>query len=376
MKQHADSGVLFMLKFDSSTEFPMPRILIIAKRNDMHSDAVSWGLNALGHEAVVWYWEDFPKNDSAGLWISNSEMDAFVLKTGFTRCSIPFDVIWVRRSGAPVPVPDSHPDDVAVITTEANRFLNGILPLLGHSQTRWVNHPDAEFRGRDKVHQLCTARTLGFRVPETFIGNDIGAVREFFRRHPAGIVHKSFAPHAWDNEDGSSTVSRTSQITAVHLEREFAVRGCPAIYQAKVEKKHELRITVIGDSVFAAVIDSQRDGPTIDWRHEGGAGRTNLTRTELAPEMAERCRALCRQLGLAFGCIDLIVTPSDEVVFLEINCAGQFLFKELVDPQLPMLDRFCRFLIHGDESLAGQDEPTLRFADFRASLAPAVHEVQ
>ncbi len=355
----------------------MPRILIIAKRNDVHMKAVSWGLHVLGHEAVIWYWDDFPRNDLLGVWIGEDKPDRFALTTGSVHSAAPFDVIWVRRRKEPVAMAASHPDDLGVIATQSTQFLATLLPLLGHAGTRWVNHPDAEFRGRDKAHQLAAARALGFPIPDTYIGNDIAAVRELLARHPGGIVHKSFTPHSWDNEDGSATFSRTSQLGATHLEREFAVRACPAIYQAKVEKKHELRVTVIGNKVIAALIDSQRDGPTVDWRMEGGAGVSNLAATELAPEIADRCRSLCRRLGLAFGCIDLIVTPRDEVVFLEINCAGQFLFKESVDPRLPMLDSFCRFLVHGDAD-TGAGEAPLRFADFIASTvsgAPAADRV-
>jgi hypothetical protein len=38
------------------------------------------------------------------------------------------------------------------------------------------------------------------------------------------------------------------------------------------------------------------------------------------------------------------VTPDGEVVFLEVNEAGQFVFNESVDPSIPMLDAFCRYL--------------------------------
>ena len=51
-----------------------------------------------------------------------------------------------------------------------------------------------------------------------------------------------------------------------------AVRACPGIYQQRIEKRHELRLTVMGQAAIAALIDSQRDGPSIDWRTEGGRG--------------------------------------------------------------------------------------------------------
>lgn len=261
----------------------------------------------------------------------------------------------------------SHPDDLPVIEKESSLFLDNILPMIGHSGTRWINHPQADERAKSKTHQLQTARELGFLIPDTLMGNDIAAVRKFVMDHPEGVVHKSFYPHVWHNEDGSQTNNRTAEITAAQLEHTFAVQACPSIYQAKVEKKHELRVTVMGDSVLASKIDSQRDGPTIDWRHEGGLGHDNLNYSELSKDVKDRCRALCRQLGLAFGCIDLIVTPEDEFVFLEINRIGQFLFNEVADAEIPMLDTFCRFLIGGEPSYVEEAIPRLRLAEFLAS---------
>jgi hypothetical protein len=343
------------------------KILIIAARNDTHLSAVNWGLTKLGNAPTIWHWEDFPKKDSASLWMGQDGTDRFSLNNREFNHVEPFDVIWVRRRGEPQAMAGSHPDDLPVIEKESSLFLDNILPMIGHSETRWINHPHADERAKSKGHQLQAARMLGFLIPDTLMGNDIAAVRKFFTDHPGGIVHKSFYPHGWNNEDGSRTNNCTAAISAAQLEHSFPIQACPSIYQAKIEKKHELRVTAMGDSILASQIDSQRDGPTIDWRHEGGLGHDNLTYTELSKDVADRCRALCRQLDLAFGCIDLIVTPEDEIVFLEINRIGQFLFNEVADPNIPMLDTFCRFLIGGAPGTVEDTIPRLRFAEFLAS---------
>jgi glutathione synthase/RimK-type ligase-like ATP-grasp enzyme len=347
----------------------MPKILIIAKHDDPHSEAVVFGLKKIGQKPIIWYWEDFPRFDSATLWINAKEkqQDNVLLNLKSDQNIDKFDVIWLRRRGDPIAIKGSHPDDVEIIHKESKLFIRNILPILGHSETRWINHPDAEDRAILKTTQLYTARMLGFQIPETLIGNNVKLIRQFVMDHPGGVVHKSFHSHSWEDDNGSCTVSRTSKITLAQLENNFSVRACPSIYQAEIEKKYELRVTVIGGTVLASLIDSQRGGSTVDWRHDGERGRTNLSTTEIEPELAERCRTLCRQLGLAFGCIDLIVTPRDEVVFLEINCAGQFLFNELADPNIPMLDTFCKFLAYGDIPAYKPQLPLLRFGDFIAA---------
>jgi hypothetical protein len=53
-----------------------------------------------------------------------------------------------------------------------------------------------------------------------------------------------------------------------------------------------------------------------------------------------------KDLGLVFGCLDLIVTPEGEYVFLEVNESGQFLWVEGYTG-LPLLDAFTELLIQG-----------------------------
>lgn len=312
---------------------------------DAHGPAVDWGLRQLGHEAVFWDWERFPKEHLATLRLAQGSAPLVTLSAAGYPVNGPFDVIWKRRLGTPAPMPQCHPDDATIVIEEAERFVDAVLPFLGGPQTRWVNHPDGDHRAKNKVGQLMAAQAAGFLVPDTLIGNDIAAVRDFFMRHQGRMINKAFAPAVWDNGDGTRTNARTAAVRAAHLQSEYAVRATPGIFQEMVDKQCELRVTVMGDITLAAAIDSQRDGPTVDWRYEGGRGHTNLRAFDLDPQLAARCVALCKSLGIVFGCIDLIVRPDGAIVFLEVNEGGQFLFVENAAPSLPMLDTFCRFLI-------------------------------
>jgi glutathione synthase/RimK-type ligase-like ATP-grasp enzyme len=81
---------------------------------------------------------------------------------------------------------------------------------------------------------------------------------------------------------------------------------------------------VVGKRVFAAEIHSQVSNRTrFDWR------RYDLRTTphrphELPPDVARRCIELTAQLRLAYAAIDLILTPDDRYVFLELNSAGEY----------------------------------------------------
>lgn len=343
------------------------KVLIISTIGDTHADAVRWGLISLGYNPILWNWENFPKTDSSTLKIEENNRSTLELNLDGVVYTAPFDVIWVRRKGKPRPMDESHPEDITIIQRESVEYIESIIPFLGNSETHWINDFESDRICSYKTAQLIVAAELGFRIPDTLIGNDFEQVASFFNKHNGQIVFKAFYPGHWKNEDGSETALRTSAITIENISNEFAIHACPAIYQELIEKKYELRVTVIGENVLAAAIYSQEDGSTIDWRFDGGKGASNLKSTELPSVVSDRCLAICRKMGLTFGCIDLIADKNDEIVFLEINNVGQFLWKEHSDPNLPMLDTFCRYLVSTDKSSYQKDKKRLTMVDYDRS---------
>ncbi|WP_374582973.1 hypothetical protein [Pseudoduganella sp.] len=345
------------------------RILIVAKKNDPHVAAVEWGLQQMGVQPSIWYWEDFPRVGQASYSIGPDAAPAASLDLGDGQPQGGFDVVWLRRMGKTTAMDGAHPDDLAVIEQASEHFVRVVLPYLGHAGTRWINEYYANEACENKLRQLALARECGFTIPDTLVGNSVDAVRAFFDKHDGRIIHKSFAPATWNNADGSRTAARTSAVARAHLQSDYALRACPGIYQQRIDKQHELRVTVMGSAAIAALIDSQRDGPALDWRMDGGRGMSNLHATTLPPGLEQQCVRYCARLGVAFGCIDLIVTPAGGVVFLEINRWGQFLFNEIADPAIPMLDAFCRYLAFGDMRPQAGQPPAISMAAWFASDA-------
>ena len=76
-----------------------------------------------------------------------------------------------------------------------------------------------------------------------------------------------------------------------------------------------------------------------------------------------------RDLGIVFGCFDLIVTPEGEHVFLEVNQMGQWLFIEMMTG-LPMVDIISHFLLSGTEGFDWRDESrdNIRFSDLQDTV--------
>ena len=86
----------------------------------------------------------------------------------------------------------------------------------------------------------------------------------------------------------------------------------------------------MGDAVFCCRIDSQSTaGAETDWRMVT-PDKIEHRLIELDPATTGRLKEMLRLYGLRFGAFDLIVTPQGEVVFLELNPNGQWLWIELM----------------------------------------------
>lgn len=139
----------------------------------------------------------------------------------------------------------------------------------------------------------------------------------------------------------------------------------PGIFQEKIEKSYELRVTYFGEYPIAVKINSQgHPKGSMDWRQIPGEELV-LSEYELPDDINNQCKALMKKLGIVFGCFDFIVTPDGEYCFLEVNEAGQFLWIEHIDPSIKVLNTFTEFLIEGlDFKKPGKSSGVVSLSDF------------
>jgi len=175
-----------------------------------------------------------------------------------------------------------------------------------------------------KQWQLRVAREAGLETPRTLITNDPGAVRAFAADCRGGVVAKmmtSFAVH----EEGREQVVFTTPLQSADLERMDGLELSPMTFQERIPKALELRVTVIGERVLAAAVDSNAvAGAGEDWRRQGEALMHAWRPHALPAEIERRILGLMDALALNYGAIDFILTPDQRWVFLEINPAGEF----------------------------------------------------
>ena len=204
---------------------------------------------------------------------------------------------------------------------ESRRVLLGMFASL----PCFVVDPTARLRHAEhKQLQLEVARRVGLDVPRTLVTNDPAAVREFWELCDGRVVAKMMAGFAVI-EDGQEKVVFTNPLAERDLEALEQLALCPMTFQERLEKRVELRVTIVGERVFAASIDSSRfERSKTDWRREGLALIGDWKPCDLPADVEKGLLALMDEFGLNYGAIDLVVTPEGRHVFLEVNPAGEF----------------------------------------------------
>lgn len=186
-----------------------------------------------------------------------------------------------------------------------------------------------------KEEQLRLAASCGLEIPATCISNSPTRVREFLREVGGTVITKMQSSFSIVHEDDEQVVF-TNELTAADLSDLDSLAYCPMMFQQKLEKKLELRVTIVGHKIFAFSIDSQKEmNAQIDWRKEGLALMADWQPYTLPLSIQNQLRTLMDHYQLHYGAIDLILTPDDRYYFLEINPAGEYFW----------LDKLCDFEI-------------------------------
>jgi len=321
--------------------------LILGYPLDIHIHAVHWALNELSVRNRILYASDFPQALRSSLRFSNNRPPRAEFRNGSSSgASSEFETVWFRRAGRTMRPLNMADADWTIAQRECDHYMSSLRYHLAPSAL-WVNDIDAREKSRLKPMQLEVAKEAGLRIPETLFSNDPEEIRRFFAEcRASGVVFKLSDQANWHTSSQAERYSLfTTEIGEEHLKNDAALSSCPAIYQSKVPKKFELRVTCMDEVCFAARLDSQTKEKTrIDWR-------ADFTRPlqphifKLPRPIEEKCVAFMKRLGLVFGCIDLVVTPDDEFVFLEVNEMGQFLWVEMRQPAFPLLRVFATLLV-------------------------------
>jgi len=328
------------------------RVLIVTHSADLHADLVAERIAARDRPAFRLDLDRFPADYALDLHFRAPAWTGHLrhLPSGDTLAVADIGAVWTRKTADfAFANPAMGAQERAYAVEETQHALSGL--LYGLQDVYWMSHPLAVRGAQWKGEQLARAARMGFDVPDTLITASAASAIAFHAATPEGVVFKCMASTALGadqvaDEDRVSGGLGTTLIGADEAPLLEAVSEPPCLFQRHVAKRHELRVTVIGDAVFSARIHSQDDPRTrLDFRDFSAPIRYEAE--TLPPALEARCRDFVHGYGLQYGAIDLIVTPDGRHVFLENNPGGQFLFVEQLVPELRMLDAVADRLVAG-----------------------------
>lgn len=211
---------------------------------------------------------------------------------------------------------------------EWQHFSRGLMLLLRYHGVFCVNPPPFNFAFEEKCCQLWLAAECGLHIPATLYTTHLPFARDWYDRSAGALIYKPFGGYIdlIETPHRPLRIQRllTNRVKAEDLVEAAGHMPTPSIFQPYIEKQLELRIVVIGHNVFACAIHSQQsERSREDWR------RYDFEHTPYEPytlpdEITQKILAFMERTGLAFGSIDMILTPAGEYVFLELNPNGQF----------------------------------------------------
>jgi ATP-grasp ribosomal peptide maturase len=224
--------------------------------------------------------------------------------------------IWVRRPGTPA---TRAPQPSEWLTEEASQALYG---MLRGSGARWMNHPDASRRARHKPWQLRLAQRSGLPVPATLITTFPQAAREFSQRFPDLVVKPVSGAHPQDPPRAVPT-SRVAPDTDFS-----AVAFGPTLLQRRIAKRADIRLTVVGDRLLAARMETAQDPDPAEVDVRFATPAQPWRPTDVPPRIADAVLTYLRDAELAYGAFDFAEDRDGTWWFLECNQSGQFGFVE------------------------------------------------
>lgn len=238
--------------------------------------------------------------------------------------------VWDRR---PTPIKEV---DLGRVEAPFDDYARNAVGLLGgqlyaaFTDALWISDRYAVRRAETKWYQLALASQLGFRVPDTIFTSDPAAAETFVKTRDATII-KPFAPFGpMLGKDRLVFLSR--QVTPDSSIDYGQLHVGPAIFQQAVDVREDLRISVVGTEVFAAAIEADAEKTNTlgirDWRLGNFEGNQRIESRILPHAIEQKCVQLVKQLGLAFGAIDMILDTKGRYWFIEINPNGQWAFVE------------------------------------------------
>ena len=295
-------------------------ILVITNKDDVTTDLVIDKLNNSGDIYYRFNTEELCK--SVNLVFRPKEKEFALLDSKKNKAINLNNVasVYFRRpklSAAPV---DLTQGEQRFVLNEIDNTLEGLYQFL--NPKFWISNVYSIRQAENKLYQQLIAEKFGLVTPRSIVTNDYNEAVDFVKLWGDCIIKP--IKTGFVDDASEPKVIFTSPITVDNLSSLERIVECPTYLQVHVRKVADIRVTVVGRSIFSARINSQSCEETqVDWRR-GENVHLSYEPVDLGDKLNEACINLMKFLGLNFGALDFILDEKGKFVFLEINPNGQW----------------------------------------------------
>ena len=291
-------------------------VLIQTNSQDYSSnDVVQWLL----HNKI-----DFSRlNDEVCITSFNFSTENFSIETDSKKIDLnEVSFYWYRRGNFSITLDKNFKTEINQFLTGENNtvktFLNyyfrNKLPSLNNFQTS---------ANLNKIIACDIAEELGLRIPRYVITTKKKDLKKFKKKY-SKIISKTLNGIPGFKLNDSFCSSKTSLITTEDISN-APNYFLPSLFQEYIEKEIEIRTFFLKNEFFSSAIFSQADERTkIDFRNYNREKPNRVIPFKLPTEVEGILLKINTRLKINSGSYDIIKTPNNEYVFLEVNPVGQF----------------------------------------------------
>lgn len=234
-----------------------------------------------------------------------------------------FTAYWYRRGDLYLGKPklEKHVDQTLSLLIKEWEIIRDSIYTYLERLPRLGSIKDEKFH--NKIDALLIASSVGITIPNTVVTGEKSTLKELV------VENNSYITKAvWNmfnivdgNRNRAVGTKRVSKDNVTKLQKVFS----PTLLQEEVSKSYELRIFFIENKFYSMAIFSQNDPETeLDFRHYNREKPNRNIPFKLPSELKLKLLEFIGKMGLTTGSIDMIVTPDNQFVFLEVNPIGQF----------------------------------------------------
>lgn len=301
-------------------------LLIVSNKTDLATDYLILRLHERGVPFLRINTEDYLLSWNVCFSIEESGTHVVIEKEG--QKSLPVASItgaYIRQPMIPnLEIVDDHKE---FAKREVGEALKSLWRAIDDSI--WLNAPRRLLLASNKPEQLTLANSIGFNVPDTYIGTNYEIIKKFYESHSGEIIAKA-VKHGFNFDGDRARVAATQKIDESALASIKRYATIPMIFQSHIAKEYDIRVIVVGSEVFATAIESQSYEETkTDWRlSDCYKIPLRQYKVDLPKKIVNLCLEMTKRVSLRYSAIDLVLGKDGIYYFLELNPNGQWAWIE------------------------------------------------